>query len=415
MPFAHWRLLGLSSAQSCRNGGIELESAATSSNGSSNGAAAPPLRIDQCGPETLSGRYIRQFWTPVAMLGDLLPGRAKDLQILGEHFTYYRGVSGDPYIVAQTCAHRNVQLSVGAVEGECIRCFYHGWKYDSTGQCIEQPAESNSFARKVQIASFPTRVSHGIVFAYFGGGEPPGFQRLASLERPGHFLASSYVRETNFLNAIENNADWVHVNFVHARSSFTGIGLNREIPTITAEETEYGIAGYATYSDGKATRFHMLMPLASYLKVVYTDVRDTGDHVAWRVPIDDTSHRSFIITRLEMEGKELEQFFDRQREQQRLQASLSPEREIVDAILRGELHVGEVSADRPDIVGIQDSALMRTQRPLGDRPQDQLGHSDIAVIKLRRLWMREIEALANGEATTNWDWSGETLTAALGV
>ena len=53
-----------------------------------NGSSGPVLRIDQCGPETLSGRYIRLFWTPFALLDDVLPGRAKDLEILGEHFTY---------------------------------------------------------------------------------------------------------------------------------------------------------------------------------------------------------------------------------------------------------------------------------------------------------------------------------------
>jgi len=259
------------------------------------------------------------------------------------------------------------------------------------------------------------RLFHGIVFAYFGEGTPPEFPRIATLERPGHIYPSSYVRATNFLNAVENNADWVHIKFVHGRSPFTDLGVNREIPTISAEETPYGIAGFATYTDGKVTRFHMLMPLASYLKVVYADQRDTADHIAWRVPIDDESHRSFIITRLDMEGEALASFLDRKRDQQRLQASLSPTESIIDAILRGKMHMDEVSELRPDIVGIQDSALMMTQRPLGARPPDQLGLSDIAVIKLRRLWMREIDALAEGKPTTVWDWSDENLTASLGV
>lgn len=373
------------------------------------------LRIDQCGPQTFSGRYIRQFWTPVALLDDVAPGRAKDLAILGQHFTYYRGVGGEPHIVSHLCPHRNVALSVGWVEDDCIRCFYHGWKYDATGQCLEQPAENNAFARKVKISSYPLIVLHGIIFGFFGSGEPPEFPRLAALERGGYFSTSTYVRETNFLNAIENNADWVHLYFVHARSSFTDIGINREIPKITAEETPYGVAGYGTYSDGKQTRFHMLMPLASYLKVVYANYKDTGDHIAWRTPIDDHSHRSFIITRLDIAGEELARFNREKQEQQRLQAMLPPQREVVAKILRGEMHVDEVSDLRPDVVGIQDSAVMLTQAPIGDRPVDQLGQSDIAVIKLRRLWMREIEALAAGRPTTVWDWSDPALTAALGV
>jgi 5,5'-dehydrodivanillate O-demethylase len=379
-----------------------------------DGSLGSQLRIDQCGPETLSGRYLRRFWTPVAMLNDVAPGRAKDVHILGEHFTYYRGATGDPHLVAQLCPHRHVQLSLGWVEGDCIRCVYHGWKYDTTGQCIEQPAEFESFARKVRLLTYPLRELHGLVFAYFGEGEPPPFPRLAPLERPGHFVPSSYVRETNFLNAIENNADWIHIAFVHGRSGFADAGVNRELPTMSAEETPYGIAGTCSYADGGATKFHMLMPLTSYLKIVSSDPSVTMDHIAWRVPIDDRSHRSFIIGRLDIEGESLERFLHHRNQERQLQSQLPPARETVDAILRGEMHLDDVSEARPDLVGIQDSAVMMTQPPIGDREQDQLGRSDIAVIKLRRLWYREIDALAGGRPLTAWDWSGD-LIAELGV
>jgi len=61
---------------------------------------------------------------------------------------------------------------------------------------------------------------------------------------------------------------------------------------MSAEETEYGVAGTCSYSDGGKTKFFMLMPMASYLMIVAPDPSITLDHVAWRVPIDDHSHRS---------------------------------------------------------------------------------------------------------------------------
>ena len=76
--------------------------------------------------------------------------------------------------------------------------------------------------------------------------------RLAPLERHGHFVTSSYVRETNFLNAIENNADWIHVAFVHGRSGFADAGVNRELPTMSAEETPYAMRALES-TDAKAT------------------------------------------------------------------------------------------------------------------------------------------------------------------
>ena len=101
------------------------------------------------GPGTLAGRYLRRFWQPICCAYELRTRQALPVKILGEQFTVYRGASGTAYLVGPRCAHRGTQLSVGSVEGECIRCFYHGWKYDGGGQCVEQPAEGQSFADKV--------------------------------------------------------------------------------------------------------------------------------------------------------------------------------------------------------------------------------------------------------------------------
>src|SRR4051794_16772716 len=93
------------------------------------------------GPDTLAGRYLRRFWHPVSAAKELAVGRAKPLRILNEDFTLYRGEGGQPFAVAFRCAHRGTQLSTGWVEGDNLRCFYHGWAYDGNGQCVEQPAE----------------------------------------------------------------------------------------------------------------------------------------------------------------------------------------------------------------------------------------------------------------------------------
>ena len=79
-------------------------------------------------PGTLAGRYLRLFWQPICCAYELKPGQALPIKILGEEFTVYRGASEMPYLVGPRCAHRGTQLSIGSVEGECIRCFYHGWK-----------------------------------------------------------------------------------------------------------------------------------------------------------------------------------------------------------------------------------------------------------------------------------------------
>ena len=119
------------------------------------------------GPGTLAGRYMRKFWHPVLRAEDLKPGWAKPIKILGEEFTLYRGEGGKPHVVDFRCAHRQTQLSVGWVEDDCIRCRYHGWKFDGTGQCVQQPMEAADFAPRVRIPSYPLEEYLGLIFVYF--------------------------------------------------------------------------------------------------------------------------------------------------------------------------------------------------------------------------------------------------------
>jgi len=117
-------------------------------------------------PGSLAGTYMRRFWHPIYRAEDIKPGEAKPLSIMSENFTLYRGETGTPHIVDFRCPHRGAQLSAGWVEGDSIRCMYHGWCFESAGQCIEQPAEDKPFAKKIRIRSYPAREYLGLIFAY---------------------------------------------------------------------------------------------------------------------------------------------------------------------------------------------------------------------------------------------------------
>src|SRR5436309_2897761 len=161
------------------------------------------MRVDSCtdfartGPGTLAGRFLRQTWQPVYRSEDLAPGVAKPIRIMSQDYTLYRGQSGAPYLLDARCAHRGTLLSTGWVEDDCIRCFYHGWRYDGAGQCVEQPAENESFASKVKIQSYPTQEYLGLVFAYLSDGEAPPFQRYPKLETEGVMEVGLYILKCN--------------------------------------------------------------------------------------------------------------------------------------------------------------------------------------------------------------------------
>ena len=82
------------------------------------------------GPGTLAGNYLRRFWQPVFASANLPAGKIIPIRILGESLALYRGASGTPRLIANECAHRLTVLSTGWIEGESIRCRYHGWRYD---------------------------------------------------------------------------------------------------------------------------------------------------------------------------------------------------------------------------------------------------------------------------------------------
>lgn len=364
---------------------------------------------DRTGPGTPAGRYLRRFWIPVAELTDVAPGRAKTIQIMSERFTFYRGTSGGAHLVANYCAHRHTVLGTGWVEGDCIRCFYHGWSYDADGQCVEQPAEDESFAEKVRIKAYPVREYQGLVWAYLGEGDPPPFQTFDLFEGEGVRRTNSYVRRTNFFNLLENSADWIHPYFVHSRSAFTAVGVNREIPKVWADETGFGIVAHQRYSDGKTGATYILMPLGMYIVAVSTPTKEhekihSIHHIAFRIPIDDYSHRSFMLTFAELTGDEAERYRENEDRAGSRLRDLTPGADVIAAILRGEMHVNEVDLERADIVGIQDSVVMEPQPPMSEREPDRLGRSDAPVILLRRIYAREMRAFTRGEPVKDWAW-----------
>jgi 5,5'-dehydrodivanillate O-demethylase len=367
------------------------------------------------GPGTPGGKFLRMFWQPVYVAADLASGRAVPIRILGEDYTLYRGASGQPHVIAPRCAHRGTLLSTGWVEEDCVRCFYHGWKYDATGQCVEMPAEEASFPAKVRIAGYPTVEYQGLIFAYLGEGDAPPFPRYAQIEGDGVLEAHTYLRECNYFNSIENNMDEVHLAFAHRSSAFSELGLNSFLPEISGDETDYGIIRFGSRPNGVTRVAHLVMPnLIVFKGAPSPDRGDTEgpESFAWRVPVDDHVHRSFNINFAHLTGEAAERYRER-REAARKAAGDADVNELAHRVLRGEVHVDEY-AERPDIVNIQDVVAQVGQGQIADRANERLGRSDILIILLRKIFQRELQAIADGRPVKAWV-QPERLSATFGV
>jgi 5,5'-dehydrodivanillate O-demethylase len=359
-------------------------------------ASADCTDFAHTGPGTLAGRFMRTFWQPVERARNLLPAHAKPLRIMSEDFTLYRGEGGVPHVVAFRCAHRGTQLSTGWVEGDCIRCFYHGWKYDGSGQCVEMPAEDASFPPKVQIKSYPTEEYLGLIFAYLGEGEAPPLPRYPELEEEGVKEVTTRILPYNYFNGVENSVDIVHVSFVHSDSGFADHGVSG-IPTPGAEETEYGILMADQYPNGQTRVTIFEMPTLIRLKVFPRDGMGWRTLLTWKVPIDDESYHSFALNSSTAGSGDPE--------------DIRLGREILDG--RRRLRVDDVG-EYAKRVNLQDFVAQAGQGVIADRTHERLGRSDKAVILLRKIWERELRALADGRPLKQWRWPGYVL-ATTGV
>ena len=89
--------------------------------------------LTRVGPGTSMGELLRHYWFPVGCY-EWLTAKPQHLKLLGEELGLYRGADGKPGLMELRCAHRGVALDYGRVEGECLRCPYHGWFYDRSGR-----------------------------------------------------------------------------------------------------------------------------------------------------------------------------------------------------------------------------------------------------------------------------------------
>jgi 5,5'-dehydrodivanillate O-demethylase oxygenase subunit len=362
------------------------------------------------GPATLAGRFLRRFWQPIYVAKDLAPGIPVRILRFGEYFTLYRGESGAFHVVTDRCPHRLTQLSLGWVEGERIRCFYHGWAFDGSGQCVEQPAEKASFARKVRIDAFPAQEYLGLVFAYLGDGEPPPFPRFPELEIDrGVLSATAHPVPCNYFQRIENDLDETHLHFVH-KVSIDAVDAFNRVPQIKVRESEYGIyrEGHRPKEGGMEVRYgHFLMP-----NTLLVDLPPSPEnpewtiHLAWRVPVDDESMITFTAARRHAppgaakpaEGGKRWQSADF----------------YVEEILAGRMRIQDIDPTYPRIFIVQDSVALAGQGRMVEREKERLGQSDAGIILLRKLWERELKALAEGKPMKKWRRSGERLALFLG-
>ncbi|MFF8808262.1 Rieske 2Fe-2S domain-containing protein [Streptomyces omiyaensis] len=199
------------------------------------------------GPEQLPGDHAADevdlrrvgidpdFWYPVARSARLPRGKVLAASFAGRRIALYRGAEGTAYALEDRCAHRQVPLSLGVVEGETLRCCYHAWAYRGNGRVSRIPYLPKGADRPPRgVRSYPVRERYGLVFVFPGDpalAEAAPLPVLPEAESPRH-------RTMMFERTVRCHYSFLHENLLDMNHQFLHRGvLGRIRPELLGYET----------------------------------------------------------------------------------------------------------------------------------------------------------------------------------
>jgi phenylpropionate dioxygenase-like ring-hydroxylating dioxygenase large terminal subunit len=179
--------------------------------------------------------------------------------LLGEHVLLYRGASGSVVALNDRCPHRGALLSRGRLEGDSVRCMYHGIKYDSTGKCTQIPGQ-DMIPPKLRVRRYPVVERGQFIWVWMGEAgkaDPALIVELPYLDDPNWKGIPAYLHyDANYLLIVDNLSDFSHLAFVHTQT----LGGSEEYafvskPTVV-ERLERGFRVERWHLDSDPPPFH---------------------------------------------------------------------------------------------------------------------------------------------------------------
>ena len=393
-------------------------------------------RITRIGPGTPCGNLMRHYWQPVALLDEFDPvldprmatRPVKAVRLLGQDMVLFRDAHGQFALLDRDCPHRGADLSFGRYEGDGLRCPFHGWKFDTTGQCIETPAEpaGSKLCTRIKQRQYPLQQRSGVLFGWFGPEDqtPPPFPALDCFVAPdSHTFAFKGLWRCNWLQAFEVGIDPAHTSFLHRffndeslddtygkqfraasvgnvngeRWPMTKIMREFHQPKITVDAVPFGMR-LTTLREMTDDISHVRVTHSIFPHTFVIPLSETMTITQMHVPVDDeNTYWVSIFTSFDTPVSK-----DTMRNQRTRFISLpdyipnvgkhnqwgyNPEEQAT----RTYLGMGE------DDINSHDQWACESMGRIQDRTREHLGTSDVAIMANRRTLLKAIDAVANGE------------------
>ena len=341
--------------------------------------------LTQVSAGTPMGELLRRYWLPIAGVSEFETNAVKPVRLLGEDLTLYKDLSGVFGLVDRRCPHRRADLSYGFVEQHGLRCNYHGWLFEETGRCTEQPFEEAAapeacFKQKITVKSYPVETHAGLVWAYLGPQPAPLLPDWEPFHWKNGFVQIVFAEvPCNWFQCQENSIDPVHFEWMHANWSVRLDGkLGPYSPRhlrLEFEEFDYGFT-YRRIREGM-TESDLLWTIGRVC--LWPNALFTGDHFEWRVPIDE--HNTLSVTWAFMRvPRDCEPYV-----QDRIPAWHGP---ITDPATGRWISSHIMNQDFVAWVG---------QGTVADRTQEHLGTSDRGILAIRKRYLADLETISRGQ------------------
>jgi phenylpropionate dioxygenase-like ring-hydroxylating dioxygenase large terminal subunit len=203
--------------------------------------------------------YLKRCWYVAAHGHELSAERLTPRKLLGEDLVLYRQADGRPVAFIDRCVHRLAPLSAGRLEGERLRCMYHGLLFDPDGRCVEVPGQER-IGPNLKLRPFRVVERDKLIWIWMGEAELADEALIPDahwLDDPAWRAMPGYLHyeRANYVSVIDNLLDFSHLGFVHENTLGGGKVSAQVTPVV--ERFDWGL---------KISRIYRNTPLAPYLK-----------------------------------------------------------------------------------------------------------------------------------------------------
>ena len=372
--------------------------------------------LTRTGPGTPMGGLFRRYWMP-ALLAEELPARdcpPVRVKLLSERLIAFRDTQGRLGLIDEFCAHRNVSLWFGRNEECGLRCPYHGWKYDVTGQCVDLPSEGDNgpMKKRIRLKYYPCIERGGVIWTYMGPPQeqPPLPEFEWAMVPASHRYVAKRWQESNYLQAMEGGIDSSHVSFLHSGELHTDPlhkgtkGAQYQGDTNPKFEVVESPGGLVIGARRNAEAGHYYWRITQWVMPWHTMIPPYGDNAmnghAW-VPIDDencwtwnmTHHPARPLTRLELDAMMSGQGMYSELIPGTYRALANQDNDYL--IDRAAQKTGRYYSGVKGIA-MQDASLQESMGPIADRTTENLTVTDKGIVMARRRLLEAALALQQG-------------------